>query len=135
MAGGDASGDGPMDLLSDTLKYQLHTSSYTPNQSTNEVKGDLSNEVGNGNGYATGGVTLGSKTCTSSSLVVTFDSADPSWTGTSFTYRYGVLLDDTPTTPADPLILYMDTSGDQVSVGTDLVHQVAVTGWFTLTAA
>jgi hypothetical protein len=135
MAGGDAAGDGPMDLLSEVIKYTLHTGTYSPNQSTNEVKADATNELSTAGGYTAGGVTLASKTYASSALVVTFDSADPSWTSTTITYRYGVMWDDTVATPTDPLIMYVDTGGDQTSSSTDLVHQVAVTGWFTLTAA
>lgn len=135
MAGGDASGDGPMDLLSDTIKLTLHTSTYTPNQSTNETKSDASNELSTAGGYTAGGVTLGSKTFTSSSLVTTFDAADSSWTGLSVTFRYGVIWDDTPTSPADPLISYVDTGGDQTLSSTDLTFQWNASGIFTITVA
>jgi hypothetical protein len=134
-AGGDAAGDGPMDLLSDTLKFTLHTSTYTPNQSTNETKTDATNELTTAGGYTAGGVTLASKTYASSSLVTTFDAADVSWTAFTNTFRYGVLWDDTPTTPADPLILYVDTGGDQTLSGTDLAFQWNASGLFTVTVA
>lgn len=135
MAGGDASGDGPMDLLSDSLKLTLHTATYTPNQSTNEVKADATNELGTSGGYTALGQALASKTFTSSSLVVTFDAADVTWTATSITHRYAVLWDDTPTTPADPLIMYIDNGGDLTTSSTDLVYQFAAGGLFTITVA
>ncbi len=135
MAGGDASGDGPMDLLSDTIKFTLHTSTYVPNQSTNETKTDATNELSTAGGYTALGVTLASKTYASSSLVVTFDSADPAWTATTFTHRIGVMWDDTPTTPADPLIMYVDNGADVTTASSDLTYVVNASGWFTLTAA
>src|ERR1700754_3125541 len=90
MGGGDASSDGPMDLLSDTLKVTIHTATYTPNQATNETKSDATNELSTAGGYTAGGVTLGSKTNASSSLVTTFDAADLSWPAFSNTFRYFV---------------------------------------------
>jgi hypothetical protein len=123
MGGGDAAGDGPMDLLSDTVKLTLHTSTYSPNQSTNEVKADATNELTTAGGYTALGQALGTKTYTTASLVASFDAADVTWTGLSVTYRYGVLWDDTPTTPADPLIGYVDSGGDQTLSSTDLVFQ------------
>lgn len=135
MAGGDASGDGPMDLLSDSLKLTLHTSTYTPNQSTNEVKADATNELSTAGGYTALGQALASKTFVSSSLVTTFDAADVTWTATSITHRHGVLWDDTVTTPADPLIMYVDNGGDVTTASTDLVYQWNASGLFTLTVA
>src|SRR5215213_4106462 len=108
LGGGNASGDGPMDLLSDTIKHTLHTSTWTPNQSTNDVKADATNELTTAGGYTAGGNTLGSKTYVTTSLVTAFDAADSAWTGTTFTHRYGATWDDTVATPADELISYVD---------------------------
>ena len=135
MAGGDASGDGPMDLLSDSLKLTLHTSTYSPNQSTNETKTDATNELSTAGGYTALGQALASKTYASSSLVTTFDAADVTWSATSITHRYAVLWDDTPTTPADPLILYIDNGGDVTTSSTDLVYQFNASGLFTFTVS
>lgn len=135
LGGGDASGDGPMDLLSDTIKATLHTATWTPNQSTNETKSDATNELSTAGGYTAGGVTLGSKTYAASSLVTTFDAADLSWSALSVTFRHIVLWDDTPTTPADPLILYVDTGGDQTLSSTDLAVIWNASGIFTITVA
>lgn len=135
MAGGDASGDGPMDLLSDSIKATLHTATYTPNQSTNEVKADATNELSTAGGYTALGQALASKTFTSSSLVTTFDAADVTWSGTSITHRYLVGWDDTPTTPADPLIFYVDNGGDVTTSSTDLVYAWNASGIFAFTVA
>jgi hypothetical protein len=135
MGGGDAAGDGPMDLLSDSLRETLHTSTWTPNQTTNEVKADATNELGTAGGYIALGQALASKTFVASALVTTFDAADVTWTATTITHRYGVVWDDTPTVPADPLILYVDNGGDVVTSSTDLVYQWSGSGIWTFTVA
>lgn len=136
LGGGDVSGDGPMDLLSDTLKMSLHTSTWSPNQSTNETKTDATNELSTANGYTAGGYTLLSKTYLASSLVTTFDSADPAWTlSGSITFRHAPVWDDTPTAPADPLILNVDTGGDQTLNAIPLAMQLNASGLFTFTVA
>lgn len=68
-------------------------------------------EVANGNGYTTGGISVG--TITGSQTSGTFKlvgGTDPVWTasGAGFTARYAVLYNDTPTSPADPLIGWWD---------------------------
>lgn len=135
LGGGDASGDGPMDLLSDSIRETLHTSTWTPNQSTNEVKADATNELGTAGGYTALGQALASKTYVASSLVTTFDAADVTWTSTSITHRYAAFWDDTVTTPADPLISYVDNGGDVTTSSTDLVYQFNASGIFTFTVA
>lgn len=130
--------DKEIDFLADTIKVQLHTSAYTPNQDTHDYQNDLTNEVANGNGYTTGGVTLTSKTNSSSTNVVTFDSADPQWTssGSGFTARRLVMLDTTPgTSTTNPLILWSDFGQDETaSGGGTFTYQVNASGWATITA-
>lgn len=135
LGGSGSSGGSSMDILSDTLKLTLHTSTYTPNQTTHALFASATNEVANGSGYTTGGATLASKTYATSSLVTTFDAADVTWSTLSKTHRYGILWDDTPTTPLDPMIGYIDTGGDQVNVATDLTYQWNASGIYTLTVA
>lgn len=134
LGGGDSAGEGPMDLLSDTIKLMLMTSTHTPTQTGDALKADLDNEV-SGTGYTAGGATLGSKTYSTSSLVTTFDAADVSWSTVTITHRYAALYDDTPTSPADPLVGYVDTGGDQANSGTDLTYQWHASGIFTFTVA
>lgn len=93
-------------LDTDTLKVYL--SNATPNAATNAVKADLA-EITNQNGYT---APVDTQNATSRSGAVT------SVTGTDFTitasggsvgpFRYAVLYNDTPTSPADPLIGYWD---------------------------
>src|SRR5262245_59146351 len=134
MAAGEASGYGPMDLRSDTIKITLHTSTYTPAQPTNRTKTAATNARTTGS-YTARGQTLASKTHAQSSLTPTVDAADVTWTATSITHRIGVVCDDTPTTPADPLIMWVDNGGDVTTSSTDLVYQWNASGLWTFTVA
>jgi hypothetical protein len=101
-------GDSTIDLDGHVFKLQLHTSTYTPNLNTHTVRADLTNELATANGYTAGGATIGSITWVASSGTATFDSADVQWTATggSITARHGVIYDDTPSSPLDPLLAY-----------------------------
>lgn len=134
LGGGDVAGDGPMDLLSDTIKLTLHTTTYAPNQSTNEVKADATNELGTGGGYTALGQALASKTYVATALVTAFDAADVTWTAFTNTFRYGVIWDDNPTAPADPLIALIDNTSQTITA-MDLVFQWAAGGIFTITVS
>lgn len=135
LGGGNTGSDGPMDILSDTLKLTLHTATYSPTQATDRIKATATNELTTAGGYTALGQALASKTYVASSLVTTMDAADVTWTATSVTHRYGVVWDDTPTAPADPLISYVDNGGDITTSSTDLVYQWAAGGIWTLTVA
>jgi hypothetical protein len=95
------------DLNADTLRVYL--SNTTPDQAADAVKADLA-EIAGGNGYTTGGIdTLNATSRTNGVTSVT--GTDAVWTasgGAIATFRYVVLYNDTPTAPADPLILYWD---------------------------
>lgn len=124
-------GNGTIDLDSHTFKACLLTSAYTPN-SAHTTYSQLTGEVANGNGYTTGGVELTSVTWTRSGNTVTFDAADPSWTSATFTARYLVIYDDTPTSPADPLVLLKDFGSDKSVTGGTFTVQFNASGIFTL---
>lgn len=135
MGGGNSASDGPMDILSDSIKLTLHTSTYTPTQATDRIKATATNELATAGGYTALGQALASKTFVTASLITTFDAADVTWTATTITHRYGVVWDDTPTAPVDPLIMYVDNGGDVTTSSTDLVYQWNASGLFTLTVA
>jgi hypothetical protein len=135
LGGSGASGGSSMDLLSDAIQLTLHTSTHTPSQTLDLLFGDVDNEVANGSGYTTGGQVLASKTYAVSTLTTTFDAADVTWTTLTKTHRYGILWDNTPTTPADPLIGLVDTGGDQTNNATDLTYQWNASGIFAFTVA
>lgn len=134
LGGGDVAGDGPMDLLSDAIKQTLHTSTWAPNYSTDETKTDATNELPTANGYTAGGVTLTGKTYAAAALVTAFNADDTSWTFTgSVTFRHAPVWNDTPTAPADPLIMNFDTGGDQTLNGVVSAFQFHATGLFAFT--
>lgn len=111
-------GSGTHILGSHTLKVMLVN---TAPVATNSVKADLT-EIAAGNGYSAGGntaaITSWSQTSGTAKLVL----ADPAtWTasgGSIGPFRYAVLYNDSPTSPADPLIGYWDyTSSITLAAG------------------
>jgi hypothetical protein len=129
-------GDGTIDLDTHTFKGML--SNTAPTQGTNTVKADIT-EISAGNGYSAGGATLGSVTWAetgSGTGVWRFDSADIAFTasgGAIATHRYLVIYDDTPTSPADPLVGYVDRgSSADISDGSTRTWTTA-SGLFDLT--
>ena len=138
LGGGSAGDAGMTDWLSHTIKATLHTSTWTPNTATNEVKADATNELSTLNGYTAGGQTL---TCSipDETEPINFVVADFSWTasgGSIGPFRYCAVWNDTPTTPADPLIGYIDVGGDTtITNGNTITFDCdQVNGLFTGTA-
>lgn len=96
-------------LASDTLKIAL--TNTAPNVDTHTVLADIT-EISAGNGYTAGGtaVTITGSSEAGGSYTLT-QSADVVFTasgGTMATFRYASFYNDTPTSPADPLIGYWD---------------------------
>lgn len=91
----------------DTLKVMLTNSAPS---STNTVKANLS-EISAGNGYTAGGTqaTLSSSSQTSGTYKLVLNDVVFTAAGGSIgPFRYAVLYNDTPTSPADPLIGFWD---------------------------
>lgn len=91
----------------DTLKVLL--SNTAPNAATHAVRADVT-EIGAGNGYSSGG-TSAANVGTRSTGTLTVAGTDIVFTasgGTIGPFRYAILYNDTPTSPADPLIGYWD---------------------------
>lgn len=103
--------EGVHNLDTNTLKAYL--SNAAPNYATQTVKGSGPAEISAGNGYTAGGEDL--QNATSRSGGTTTVSAQPvDWEATSGSigpFRYVVVYDDTPTSPADPLIVGYDYGG------------------------
>jgi hypothetical protein len=96
------------DLGADTLKIML-VNSPAP-AATNSVKGDLT-EIAAGNGYSAGGATVTITSSSQSSGTYSLVGNDVVFTaagGSIGPFRYPVLYNDTPTSPADPLIGWWD---------------------------
>ena len=122
-------------LASDSLKVLLTNAAPV---ATNAVKADLT-EISAGNGYTAGGNAAAFTSLTQTSGVAKLVLADPAtWTasgGSIGPFRYAVLYNDTPSSPAKPLIGWWDygsavtlASGEQFIVDLDQTN-----GVFTLT--
>ena len=102
-------GDGTHDLVGTNHTLKVYLSNATPSASADAVKADLA-EISAGNGYTAGGEdTQNDGSEASGTLTVT--GVDVSWTasgGTIGPFQYAVLYNDTPTSPADPLIGWWD---------------------------
>jgi len=94
-------------LGSDSLKILL---TNTAPVATNSIKTDIT-EITAGNGYTAGGgaVTITASVQTSGTYKLTGNDVSFTASGGSIgPFRYAVLWNDTPTSPADPLIGWWD---------------------------
>jgi hypothetical protein len=94
-------------LGADSLKVLLTNSAPV---NTNTIKANLT-EISAGNGYSAGGATptISSSAQTSGTYKLTLADAVITASGGSIgPFRYAVLWNDTPTSPADPLIAWWD---------------------------
>lgn len=89
-----------------------------------------SNEV-SGTGYTAGGVVLTTTTLTDSSGVLTFDSADPSWSASTITNARGVLIYNNVLTPKSAFMCVNLGADYSTSSGTLLIT-VSASGWAQL---
>lgn len=114
----------------DTLKVML---TLTAPVATNSVKADLT-EIAAGNGYTAGGTQTSQTSSSQSSGTYKLVSADVVFTasgGAMAAARYAVLYNDTPTSPADPLIGWWDygssvtlNAGETLTVDLDATNGV-----------
>lgn len=106
------------DLASAVHQFQTGTThvlkvaltNTAPNASTHAVRADIT-ELTTAGGYTSGGLTVG--TITGAQTSGTFKltgGTDPVFTATTGfgPFRYAVLYNDTPTSPADPLVGWWD---------------------------
>jgi hypothetical protein len=104
---------------------------------TDSVKANLT-EIAAGNGYVAGGTPMGNVDCQQVSGVAKLVGDDVIFTasgGPIGPFRYVVIYNDTPTSPADPLIGWWDY-GSSVTLGNGLVFTVnlsQVDGILTIT--
>ena len=121
-------------LGADTLKVML---TNTAPLASNSVKADLT-EISAGNGYTAGGNTATASASSQTSGTYKLVLDDPTtWTaagGSIGPFRYAVLYNDTPTSPADPLIGWWDY-GSSITLGVGETFKVdfdPTTGVLTL---
>jgi hypothetical protein len=94
-------------LGSDTLKVALTNSAPS---SSNSTLSDIT-QISAGNGYTSGGTSASISSSAQTSGTYKLVIADVVFTasgGSIGPFRYAVLYNDTPTSPADPLIGYWD---------------------------
>ena len=94
-------------LASDTIKVMM---TNTAPVATNAVKADLT-EISAGNGYTAGGATSAQASSGQTAGVYKLVLTDVTFTaagGSIGPFRYVVFYNDTPTSPADPLIGWYD---------------------------
>lgn len=103
--------EGVHNLSADTLRVML--TDVAP-ALTDAVKGDLT-EIAAGNGYPAGGATPSRVSAGQSAGVYKLVLADVVFAasgGPIGPFRYAVLYNDTPASPADPLLGYWDAGGE-----------------------
>lgn len=117
-------------LNADTLKIMLSNTAPT---ASNAVKADIT-EISAGNGYTAGGTAVGSNAYSQTSGTGKLTGNDVVFTasgGSIGPLRYAVLYNDTPTSPADPLIGWWDygssitlANGETLTVDLDATNGV-----------
>lgn len=106
--------------------HQLHAAGHTlkvylsntaPDAAADAVKADLA-EISAGNGYAAGGADIQNDASeTGGTLTVTaVDVVFTASGGSIGPFRYAVIYNDTPTSPADPLVAWYDY-GSSITIG------------------
>ena len=130
---------GTHDLANDTIKVTLHTG-YTPDIDAHQVWADAgvsSTEYGTGSGYTAGGQTLASPAVAQDNTNdrASFDCADVTWSSlgplSPATPSDAIFWNDTPTSPADPLICYAEL-GVTATNGGDYTLQINANGLLLL---
>lgn len=132
-------GQGVIDLDGHTFKAML--TNVAPVADTDDTASDIT-EISAGNGYVAGGMTLTSVTWVETgpgSGVWRFNCNDFTWnaSGGNFPeFRYVVFYDDTPTSPADPLIGFVDYgTGIVLTNGNGFTVDIGAEGVFELSEA
>jgi len=130
----------PKDMVDGVHDFDAHTFkallTNTAPVATNSVKANLT-EISAGFGYSAGGVTIAMANSLSSATakVTATDNSITAAGGSIGPFRYVALYNDTPTSPADPLICWFDygssiTLADGESLALDFD---GANGLFTLT--
>jgi hypothetical protein len=126
------------DLIEGVHDFDAHTFKVmlcnTAPVATNSVKADLT-EISAGNGYTAGGTATTITTSRSTGTAkVTGSDVVFTATGSVGPFRYAVLYNDSPTSPADPLIGYWDYGSSVTLANTETftVDFDATNGIFTV---
>jgi hypothetical protein len=120
-------------LESETImKVLMVTDSEAPNFDTHDFRADITAEV-TGTAYSAGGVVITGTEVTLASGVLTYDSADPSWAGSTISNAMAAVgYTAVGSAATDQLIWLSDfVTAASSSSGTFTV-QVAAGGWWTV---
>ena len=103
-------GDGTIDLDGHTFKVMLLGNAASFDAGHSVLASVSGNQIAAGSGYAAGGAALTGVSWGQTGGTATFDADDVTWTasGGAITAYKAAIYDDTPTSPADPLIGYYD---------------------------
>lgn len=124
--------DGVHNFEADSIKVYL--SNTAPDAALDAVKADLA-EIASGNGYPAGGVDAQAATAlaVAQTTVTAVDIIVTASGGSIGPFQYAVLYNDTPTTPADPLIAWWDNGAPiTLADGEQLTIDFAGDSLFTL---
>jgi hypothetical protein len=93
----------------DAHVFKIMLSNTAPNAATHTVRAD-STELGGGNGYTSGGgtTTITTSEASGTGKAVGTDVVTTAAGGSVGPFRYAILYNDTPTSPADPLVAWWD---------------------------
>lgn len=100
-------GSGVHNFLAAGHTLKVYLSNATPSASLDAVKADLA-EITNQNGYTAPVDIQNDMTETSGTATVTAVDVVVTATGTVGPFQYAVIYNDTPTSPADPLVGWYD---------------------------
>jgi hypothetical protein len=115
----------------DTCKVCL--TNAAPNVATHVVRADIT-ELSTANGYTSGGSSIanvGSRSSGTFTLAAT-DVVFTASGGSIGPFRYAVIYNDTPTSPADPLVAYYDYGSSITLADTETFTVDFTTSLFTL---
>jgi len=125
--------EGVHNLDTGTIKILL--SNDAPSAAADAVKADLTSELGGGSGYTAGGEDI-QNTTSRTGGTTTVTATDVVWTasgGTIGPFRYVVAYNDTPSSPADPLICYWDyASSITLQIGETFTADFGASGLMTI---
>lgn len=123
-----------------TGSFKLGLSNTAPTADTDDTWSDIT-DISAGNGYTAGGNTLDSEAWAETGAgtgIWQFTSSDEVVTasgGSIGPFRYPIVYNDTPTSPADPLVGYLDYgSSITVTDGNTFTFDVGANGIFRLGA-
>lgn len=93
----------------DAHTFKIYLSNATPSASLDAVVADLA-DISAGNGYTAGGAatTITTSETTGTAKAVGTDVVTTASGGSVGPFQYAVLYNDTPTSPADPLVAWWD---------------------------